>query len=435
MKKILIISYLFAPDNQIGSIRPTKLAKYWSANGFRVDVITKNHNSVVYDNSIDERDLHAIHKIITIDHSSDFKKRYQKFVPPTNKLTLKKDFPVKRKSKARSLLSFTYRQMLDFYRSFDFYKQFKLYILRNMASLHEYDIIFSSYGPLSSLLCGYCVKKYFPKICWVSDFRDPLITESTPFLFRPLLSLIQNKTCNTADILTTVSKGYKKRIFNNKFINKSWLMTNGYDEGDNLNGSAGHNFSFVYVGSLYEGKRDLSPLFSVLNGLVDEDAIDVNNLVFKYAGNDFSFLYSQALAFNMHHILQNYGHLGRDSCLQLQFSARFLVLSTWNSTGEEGVFPGKFLEYMLINKPIISIGDGNLPNSEVTQVMEEAHLGVSYESIRHDVDFAILKDYIKSEYKRFKQGLEPNFVPKNEVLERYNYRNIAKQFEELFNQC
>ena len=39
-KRILIISYYFAPQNVIGAVRPTKLAKYLTRMGHEVTVIS-----------------------------------------------------------------------------------------------------------------------------------------------------------------------------------------------------------------------------------------------------------------------------------------------------------------------------------------------------------------------------------------------------------
>lgn len=45
-------------------------------------------------------------------------------------------------------------------------------------------------------------------------------------------------------------------------------------------------FSLAYVGALYEGKRDIGPLFSVLRQLCDEGIIQKKQIVFHYAGGE-----------------------------------------------------------------------------------------------------------------------------------------------------
>ena len=435
MKKVLIISYLFAPDNKIGSVRPTKIAKYFALNDICVDVVTKNH-AEDQNNGLNTHDLVNINRIIEIDHSAYFKCK----VRSSNniKYGIKQKLLADKESKLHKMLGILFRWIMDLYQSYDFYKQFKIYYKNNLKRFKGYDVVISTFGPAASLFCGYYLKKYQRDITWVCDFRDPMVVEFSPCYSRLILSIIQKKACIAADYVTAVSRGYLHRICRNNFKNKAFFIPNGYDNDDyymSANNISENRFSFTYAGYLYEGKRDISPLFAVFKELIDEGYMYKGDVVFEYAGDEFNILVKQAKKYNMNDILFNHGFLNRDACLQLQFSSRFLVLSTWNNKGEEGVFPGKFLEYMLIKKPIISIVVGNLPNSEVTEVMDAANLGVSYESVRHDTDYSALREYIKKEYLRFKEGLGPDFSPKTEVIEHYNYKNIAKQFEELFDIC
>ena len=130
----------------------------------------------------------------------------------------------------------------------------------------------------------------------------------------------------------------------------------------------------------------------------------------------------------------NHGMLSRNDCLKLQASARFLVLSTWNDRGEEGVFPGKFIEYMLINRPIIGVVDGNLANSEVTKTIQRYNLGISYEKADPST-MEQLYEWMKAQVQCFIEGHSAIFSPdKREIDEKYNWINIAKRFGELIEQ-
>ena len=50
MKRVLLISELFYPENAIGALRPSKFRQYLLTKGYCVDVITKSSN----DNNDDE---------------------------------------------------------------------------------------------------------------------------------------------------------------------------------------------------------------------------------------------------------------------------------------------------------------------------------------------------------------------------------------------
>lgn len=65
MKRILIVSYNFAPRHTVGAIRPTKLAQYLCEAGNEVDVVTVKPYGEL-DHSMD-RSLEGIHRIDCID--------------------------------------------------------------------------------------------------------------------------------------------------------------------------------------------------------------------------------------------------------------------------------------------------------------------------------------------------------------------------------
>ncbi|MGN0818808.1 MAG: glycosyltransferase [Christensenellaceae bacterium] len=250
----------------------------------------------------------------------------------------------------------------------------------------------------------------------------------------PFYKHLQNKACKYADKVIAVSNGYIRRICGNKYKAKSYMIPNGYDISDAMADAKrqkNDKLTLVYVGALYEGKRDITPIFRALYELSANKDIDIAKIKFAYAGENFATLFSQAERYKMQEILENYGKLTRNDCLKMQYASDLLVLSTWNERGEEGVFPGKFLEYMLIGRPILSVTSGNISHGEVTSVMREGQFGIAYESACDKEDFGQLKNYIKNCYSEWLQKGTITFEPVKEVLERYNYNNIIKQIEEL----
>lgn len=299
----------------------------------------------------------------------------------------------------------------------------------------QYDVAFSTFGPLSSLFCGMYYKKTHPETRWVCDFRDPVVVKYVNFLFKPYYAYIQRKACKKADAIVAVSNGYLERICKGKFKEKSYMLPNGYDLEDALlkphcEGRS-NQLQITYVGALYGGDRDLSPLFRAISELVEENLIKAEDISLHYAGREFHVLEKQAEPYNMKNILVDYGTLTRENCLKLQFGADILLLSTWNNKDEYGVFPGKILEYMLIGKPIISLTNGDMPSGEITQVIREGHLGIAYEDACDAIDFPKLKEYIKTCYDEIKTGGNIKFSPEQAVLDRYNYDFVIEKLEKI----
>lgn len=415
MKRILIISELFYPQNVIGALRPTKIREYLVKKGYVVDVITKSSSK-----RNDASENGHIWRIDAIEESVN-KKSTMAVCSENN------SFIREMKCAKRTFISikkgYVYcRQVVDF-------------IKKQKINVSGYSAIITTFGPVSSVMIGLTIKKKFHNINWICDFRDPMVAQEVSIFFKPLMALIQKQACREADNIITVSNGYLLRICGKKYTSKRHMIPNGYDTADMVLSKSCHPttdlFHIVYVGSLYEGKRKITPLFQVLQELANEGILDLSKISFDYAGRDHLFLLSQAKEYDLDTIVHDHGFLSRSECLKLQFSAHLLVLSTWNNRGEEGVFPGKFLEYMMIRRPIISITDGNIPNGEVTLVMRDGKFGVAYEAACHNKDIKLLKDYIETCYTEWMQKGFITFEPVQEVLARYNYDHIIEQIEEL----
>ena len=418
MKKILIVSYLFAPNNGIGALRPTKIAKLLSQKGYWVDVVSAGY--LGNDTMEIPENIHMWYamndqKVNRPNVASKKKKtiRYLKFLRQT----------------WRSYLS---RQgdkcFLNFFRN----------LYEKELSKVNYDVAITSFGPLASLECGLFIKKKNKNIKWICDFRDPVVTDITPFVFKWFWKYKEQQACRKADKIVAVSEGYISRICGRKYKGKRYMIPNGFDISDkNDEIEYRYNkdkFEITYVGSLYEGRRKLTPVFGAISDLIKQKSMDPSSICINYAGADGDAFYRQAEQANLKTCLRNYGLLSRAECLNLQFSSDLLVLSTWNSRNEYGVFPGKLLEYMLIGKPIISITDGDLGDGEVSKVIREGCFGVAYESVNHEKDYVYLKEYLKNAYQQWIQCGCIEFTPSEKVLERYNYDNIILQSEDLISE-
>ena len=432
--KILIISYNFAPRHTVGAIRPTKLAQYLAEDGYAVDVVTVKPFGEL-DHSMDAV-FGLIGRTDEIDRPIIKEKTPSASAAPSARPTGEKkpDRPAKQGKKG--LIKKLKYELYEYRRvsgSRAFAREFKKLVKSDPERFGSYDAVISSYGPVASHLCGLVMKKLCPGVRWIADFRDPMVVNTTTGLTRRSRLSIQRKVCRRADRLVAVSRGYYDRIFDAEAKKKASVIYNGFDRRDVDLPAAEQDgeFSFTYVGALYDGKRDISPLFEALAGLAGEGKINRKDVRFKYAGGAFGTLRGQAERFGMADCLCDLGKLTRDECLKLQASSRHLVLATWNEDGEGGVFPGKFLEYIMASRPIVSLVSGEVPGSEVTRVMKRGRLGVTYEDATRETDIAALKEYILCDYTLFKQGRPALFDPDESVVSGFDFSETVKRFEEL----
>ena len=169
-----------------------------------------------------------------------------------------------------------------------------------------------------------------------------------------------------------------------------------------------------------------------MRDFVESGIFNINDLAVHYAGKDFNILKNQASNFGMEQILCDHGFVPRDQSLSMQLGADILLHASWNSIGYTGVLTGKFFEYMMMDKPILSIITGNVPNSEIKEMMVKANIGFCYEQALKNTDNKKLKDFLLTLYQEFKKSSSLPFDPNREYIEKFSYQNIAKQFENLF---
>ncbi|MBQ3182843.1 MAG: hypothetical protein IJB57_04170 [Clostridia bacterium] len=426
MKKILILSYNFAPRQTVGVIRPTKLAQALAEAGNKVDVVcvkpfgNLDHS---FDEALTKLNITHIDKIIVEEKIRAAGQQPAPQSAPSQKK--KKTLIQKAKTEAREILKIT--------RSIGFAKKFEALVKADKEKYSSYDACISSYGPIASHLCGLVMKKHCPKVKWIADFRDPMVVNLTTPLTKGYRAGLQNKVCRKADSLVAVSNGYAARIFGEKYKSKSRVIYNGFDRGDiDIDGIEPDGlFSFTYLGALYGGKRDIRPLFDVLKELCDEDSIAKKDIVINYGGNNLRILKDQAAQFGLEDRICDHGMLPRQKSLELQASSRHLIHATWNEKGENGVFPGKFLEYIMMGRSIISLVSGDVPDSEVTVVVKKAGLGITYEEVTKNADRAALKEYILNDYKNYKAGKAPALDINADEVNRFDFANVARQIEDL----
>ena len=422
MKKILIVSDYFFPSTNIGAVRPSKIAKALKKDVYELDVFTRypiDSDSELYCDNYYCFSERPVQGVGGFQMKSEERTGLKKFLFDRFTAIYKALYKIKAAKKANKSSA----EMLN---------AFKAFIAK---SDKEYDVVFSTFGPLSSLLCGLWYKKQHPSVKWICDFRDPaVVSQLGPF--RNLFMLIkQQQACKVADEIITVSNGYLERICGEKYKEKRHMIPNGYDREDLKFNAATSKVSdcleLVYVGILYGEMRDITPVFSALDELIKEGKIDKSKVRFNYAGNDLKNLVIQAEKSGLADIVADHGLLPREKCLELQFSSDLLVLSTWNTKKEYGVFPGKMLEYMLIGKPIVTTVSGDVPNSEVARVIREGNLGTVYESTNSVEDMKALKSYLKEAYDAKILGGSIPFNPNQAVTERYNYTNIIGRIEAI----
>ena len=429
--KILIVSMLLQPNSQIGAIRPTNFAKCLAESGHHVDVITMNNKS---------------QKILSNKNLTVYNITNSKFVTFLlnyfiHKITVsrKAEKIKEKKQKKISIFKGVRTHILELIRSTNWKKRGLKHFVKT-AKKNQYDIIFSSYGPMGSYLLGRALyKKGFAKY-WISDLRDLMIDEIWPTWINRFFGNFHYQMLKEANAITVVSRGAANILINQYCVNdahrkKINIITNGYEKDYhfyNKNSVADNILRICYTGALYSGQRDMSLLFEAISNLLKTKAINPNKIQIHYAGSESKQLLLQANPYYVDQLIKDHGIVSHNDALQIQSSSDIMVVLSWNTDKEQGILTGKFFEYLSVNKPIISITSGNLPDAELTMLIRNMKLGLACEYVTKKKDIKLLEDYILNCYKSKENGRPMKFESIKKKVEEYRYDNLTKKLESLF---
>lgn len=439
--KVLIIAKYFAPQNTMGAVRPTKIAKYLHKKyNCIVDVVTMDKEYADIKDSLGEKDLQYVNHIFRASDPA-WATMLTNMEYRIKRRELTKDVPVsantvkwKTPDQDMSFVNRVYHSVqvaMEWMKESGYarnaYKRIK-------KSVSEYDIVFTTYGPLSSIILGGMIKKKNTEVFLISDFRDAIRAgKGSLFAMRIKQRLVHRITSKYSDAITTVSSGIAHDMhFEND--NRLHVVTNGYDMEDCMEMVQRPNdcLTLTYTGVIYEGKQDISPLFHVIKSLEDEGKIDINKIKFQYAGPHFDLVEEMAKDFGVESILENQGLVERKKALELQVQADVLVLSTWNKKDMTiGWIGGKTYEYMMAKKPIIALITGDEPNSFTSEVINKGNIGFCYEECNKKT-FEQLKGYLEETYNTFYAGIPIKYSPNSDYINLFNYECITEKLWYIF---
>lgn len=421
MKKILIISSFFYPRNTIGALRYTKIAKYLHLNEYTVDVVALNSTNYSdykfeYANTVSYiKPIGICTKLLNRKTKShNIKTNGGKYTKPS-KITR---YLINFKSIVITLLSFI--SEVEFSKTY----------LKMGIDFSQYDVVISTYGGTGNILIAKKIKELNKNILWIMDLRDYVYQPTDNFIGKMYLRKFYQRNCKMCDINFTVTDGLKQRY--EKFGKPTYLIHNGYDLEDkkHLEYKPDVKFSIVYAGSLYGGKRSIKVLFQIIRELIDERLIDENLIKFTYLGNEFIYIEDLGKKYNISSMIENRGYVDREKSLEVQNNSDIIVVLNWNNKNYNGVIPAKIYEAMLLKKPLITIVNGNLINSEVKDMIQKYNLGYCYEEMNHTVEYIELKKYLLELYLEYTVGKRNSFLP-NSNINRFNYSNLVKKIINL----
>lgn len=422
-KKILIITYYWPPAGGPGVQRWLKFVKYLPDFGWKPTVFIPENPSYPI---IDETLAKEVSKDLEIIRTKIWEP-YQiaELFGKDNKKFKAGQFDVGKNQTWKSKLSIWVRGNFFIPDARVFWVKPSAKFLKKYLKENHFDAVVTTGPPHSMHLIGLELKKEFPNLKWIADFRDPWteisyykhlkLTRSSDKKHRDL----EEQVFKTADI--TLATSYTDaENFRKKGAN-AVCITNGFDREANSEAKIeSKNFTISYVGVL-EQLRNPEVLWKVLNDIIAENPDFENDFELKFVGRVDDKILSEIENSALKNSLSNLGYLSHSKANAEMQDSDLLLITNFPDDSSKGIIPGKIFEYLATGKPILSFGP---QDSDVKRILSETHAGkhFSYQ------DAASLKEFILNQYQNWKSGSSSSHI-KN--IEKFSRKNLTEKLSQI----
>ncbi len=306
-----------------------------------------------------------------------------------------------------------------------------------LVDQEKIDLIYSTSAPYSDHLLALHLKRRYPHLKWVADFRDewtknPYLQEDRLYRFKAAKEKkMENVVLHMADLVVANTPVMRDHFVEGKehLKRKFSVIPNGYDAEDFTKSAPGDKvrnskMTLTYTGALY-GRRKPDTLFDALHQLIAGGDIPKDKVAVRLVGNyNEAQMNSRIREYKLEGVVEIVGLLPHNECIMEQLSCDALVLIEGNGKGAEAFYTGKLFEYMNTNKPILAL----LPEHGVAaDLVKESNVGL----VADVDDVKEIKENLLSFYRQWEKG-EIQYHPVREVIERYDRKKLTKTLAELF---
>ncbi len=386
MKKVLILTYYWPPSGGAGVQRWLKFVKYLQEFGWEPVVYTVQDGEMpVIDESL-QKDIPAGITILKQPIWEPYM-IYKRFSGKKKGDKINAGFLNENKKQGfKDKLSIWIRGNFFIPDARKFWIKPSISYLNNYLSENTIDAVISSGPPHSMHMIALGLKKQFPQLKWIADFRDPwtnidfydqlmLMNWADRKHHRMELAVLKN-----ADLV--VSIGEQMSCEFQGLLQKSGtsnpskfaVITNGFDQDDVSETPIEKDpkFSIAHIGTLVKD-RNPAGLWKVLSQLVQANEAFRNQLEIKLVGKVDYYVTEQLELAGLTPFVRKIDYLPHSEVILEQQRSHVLLLLVNNTPNAKGILTGKFFEYMASRAPILAIGptDGDL-----AKIVHATHSGL-----------------------------------------------------------
>ena len=428
VQKILIISYLFPPVGGIGVQRALSLAKYLPRCGFEVHILkATNAGGPVHDPELVKQIPPGVtvHEAFTPEIPFALRQKLWKRLKGGGEKNPSAG-SVYRGFSWKSLVAGVAKRLLCPEPEI-LWAPFAIRKARRIIRRHSIQLVLVTVPPFSALVVGTRIKREFPSVTLVSDFRDEWLSfylkdfefQNSDYT-RRRAEAIELETVERSDLVVAVNRSSRdeiRRRYPEQPDAKFVVVSNGYDPevfaGFWPRRNSSPRMVVTHMGTVY---KTASPRFylDALDGLSEQirDSIETR-FVGRISADE------QALLEGRKGRITVLGFRPQAEALKYMEDTDYLLLTMTNDIS----VPGKLFEYMATGKPVLAV---TAPGSEVDQILRETASGLS----APPNDIAAIQKMLRRAFEAWRNGTR--LVPETgEPVERYERLRLAEEYGRL----
>lgn len=273
------------------------------------------------------------------------------------------------------------------------YRAFR--VAKRLIEQKGIDTMFSSFRPWTDHLIARRLKRRYPHLHWIADFRDLHADPVRKDVWWPALQKRwAGWVIKRADEVWGVSEGqvqYLKEINAKAKIRRNHLVGLPPER----TAPRTERFTIVYTGSLYPRLQSITPLVNSVNRLCARGDIDPTTIELVYRGKDEALWNEWTGPLDPKVRRDTAGYVAPTAARELQRRAQLLLLLTWSAPNYYGVLTAKLYDYLHAGRPIMALVHGP-GDEELRSIIEGCHAGRVFS------DEAMLESWLVNNYRKWR---------------------------------
>jgi hypothetical protein len=429
---VLLVAYVFPPAGGTGVMRAASLARYFPAEGIRLDVLTTRNASAVGTDPTLLKEIPTevrVHRTFTLDLPFGIKKGIKRLItgarPPAGKAAgpAAAGKPTLLKRVLQDVLlpdpQVTWLPVLT-------------RAARRIVREHHIDLVLITAPPFSNLLLVKKLRKEFPRLAIVVDFRDEWLSTSfdlVSFLFskseraRSFAQSAEATAVTNATSVVAVTEAARRQIrsrYPQEPDSKFYLIPNGFD-ATRLHRSIpspeprqGGRIVVTHIGTVY-ASTEPTTLIEAVQSLPSEVK---SRFRLRFIGHIEEPRFREALL-QLGEMVEMKGYLPQHEALAAMNETNYMLLINHDPLN----VGGKFYDYVGGGKPILGAVH---PGGETHRLLQEMRAG--WWADIHDVE-GIRRLFLDAAARA--GSLASEFQPDVERIAQYERKVLAQRYASL----